>query len=144
MLTIIVSNLTFYFICSSFGKVIGSNSKKCFFIQFDGMFLRTDEKIVFEVEFLTKCSHICLRYENECKAINFKKDMNDNGRHRHLCEILKSTSRDSSTKLTEDRQWIYLERKLQRSESDKVSHSSISTVKMGIQLAWLRCPNKYR
>ena len=126
MVTTIFSGPAFYFISLSFGKLIASNSKKSFFTQLDGVFLNTNDKNSFEVEFLRKCSHICLRYENECKAINFNKKRRNNGRC--ICEILKTTSKDSPNELINDKQWIYIERILLGWQSDSVSDFSFPIV----------------
>ena len=95
-------------ICFIFiNRVICLNYRKAIFVEFDNLYLNTSNKKSMKVNTLTECGHHCLKEENQCKSINFRKNLSRDGKHE--CEVLRTSSKGSAMPIQDKKNWKHIE-----------------------------------
>ena len=61
-----------------------------------------------KVDTLTECAQHCLEEENQCKSINFRKNLSESGKHK--CEVLRISSDGSALLIQNKKNWKHIER----------------------------------
>ena len=117
-----------YFFDFTINEVIYLNDRRSFFMEFENTYLSATNKKVFEVDSQIECSHRCLADVDNCKATNFMKIVNGDGKH--TCDLLRTSSKQSPTLMTTHGNWAY---------SERVSASSVSCVYSLFRVAHLAC-----